>query len=64
MYDQEWVISADEESTPLTSFVDVRGDLDSRVGVVDIVFEIGVVNKLQLDVGRVLHFSFSVHGVL
>lgn len=34
------------------------------MGVVDVVFEVWIVDKLQLDVGGVFHFSFSIHGIL
>lgn len=48
----------------LASLVNVRGNLDSRVGVVDVVFEVWIVDKLQLDVRGVFHLSFSIHGIL
>lgn len=48
----------------LASFVNVRGYLDSCVGVVDVVFEVWIVDKLQLDVRGVFHLSFSIHGIL
>lgn len=47
-----------------TSFIDVSRNLNSCVGIVDIVLEVWVVYKLQLDVRGVFHFSFSIHRIL
>lgn len=50
--------------TSLASFINICGNLNSCVGVVDIVFEVWIINKLQLDVWRIFHLAFSIHGVL
>ena len=50
--------------TLLASFINICGNLNSCVGVVDIVFEVRIVHKLQLDVRRIFHLAFSVHGIL
>lgn len=50
--------------TLLASFIDICGNLNSCVGVVDVVFEVRIVHKLQLDVRRIFHLAFSVHGIL
>ena len=35
-----------EKSEVLTALVDVSGDLDSRVGVVDLIFEVGIIREV------------------
>ena len=46
---------------PLASFVDVCRDLNCSVGVVDVVFEVWIVDKFQLDMGRVFHVPIAIH---
>lgn len=50
--------------TLLTSFINIRGNLNSCVGIVDIILEVWVIHKLQLDVRGIFHLSFSIHGIL
>lgn len=48
----------------LASFINICGNLDGRVRVVDVVLEVWIVNELQFDVGGVLHLPLPIQGIL